>query len=418
MKKIILTLLFFLFFVKPVFATGDLSINEFSSASSTEWIELVNSNTTTAFDLTNYKLRVINGGTPVVKDLSGSVPKDGLLTFSYTSENIMPDAGATLQLLDASDTVVYSITYGSGADIPTAPTSSQSAYYAHLLGSWQIGTPTKGWCNGTLGGCPTVADIVTAMNADGVTTNLGTQEDMSRISGLYFEKEGKGRISFLNEMNFTDSDAMDWMQTLDSKINMSTVGTISLDADLIKNLMNTQATLTMYSLTLNDPEVLVNGAADTGGVVSGLSYNKSTGQLSFTAAHFTTFKAQDKATSSSSGGAAGPGAPSCNSTAPTNAPDLFQIRTTGKSAMIYFTPPIGNYDRFFIAYGTKPGVYPYGVEFTHDFYPYVIGYQINALKPGVKYYFTIRAGNNCMPGAWSNVMYARTNGATFHRVTQ
>lgn len=415
MKKIILTLLFSLFFVKPVFALpANPSIQEFSSASTSEWIELVNSSTST-IDLTGYKLRIIpQGGAPVDHDLTGSITKQSLLTFSYTAA--IRDAGAAIQLVNPSDEVLHQIIFGdyTGATL-TAPTSSQSASYNQTSMEWSVGSPTKGWCNSG-STCPTIADIVTQMGLGGVTTNLGDFTDYTHVTGLYFEKTGKGRITFASEMNFTNQDALSWMENLDSKINMNTAGTITLDADLIKNLMSTQATLTMYSLTLNDPEILVDGAADTGGVVSGLSYNKSTGQLSFTAAHFTTFKAQDKTTSSSSSSLNSINTPTCNSSTPSNAPDLFEVRRGKTSATLYFSPSNGPLDRYFIAYGNKSGEWKFGIEFPETLSNGVLKYTINHLKPNQKYFFTIRAGNNCMPGPWSNIMEVKSTSRTYYRV--
>jgi hypothetical protein len=251
------------------------------------------------------------------------------------------------------------------------------------------------------------------MSSNGVTTNLDSFSDYTHVTGLYFEKTGRGRITFQNEMNFTNQSALSWMQQLDSKINMNTVATITMDADLIKNLMNTQATLTMYNITLNDPEIYVDGAPDSGGVVSGLSYDRDAHTLTFTAAHFTTFNAREK-TVSSGGSPAPGGAPGCGSQKPEGSPDLFQIKTTGKTATLYFVPPRFRYDRFYIAYGNKPGEYPYGVEFSHSYYPYVIGYRINDLKANTRYYFSVRAGNGCMPGDWSNIMKVKTNSRTYH----
>lgn len=187
---------------------------------------------------------------------------------------------------------------GVGAShISGNPDSDQSV--ALISSSWTIDdTPTKGWCNDSTGGCPTINQITSAMAAGGVTTNLGNQADFSRIIGLYLEKTGYGKITFQKEMNFTDRDALTWLADLDGKIDLNTRVKIALDADLIANLVDTQAQLVMYGLTFNNPKVLVNGAEDTSGVTSGLSY--ANGTLTFNVAHFTTFTAAETSSSSSS----------------------------------------------------------------------------------------------------------------------
>jgi hypothetical protein len=390
---------------------GKAILSEFSSAATAEWVELLNTDQDNSINLSNCALK--DGSNNVIKSLSGTLPRGGFLTFNLDTASLV-DTGGIIRLTDASGTSLSAISYGTDTSITTitAPSSSQTGYYNLSTVSWATGDPTKGWCNLGTSGCPTIATIVSGMNSSGVKTNLAEMTDYSRVSGLYFQKsetndpEGTaiGKISFLSEMNFTDQDALSWMQDLGSNIDMSTKGTIGLNADLIKNLTATNATLTMYGLSLSNPEVLVDGATDTGGVVSGLSY--SGGNLTFTAAHFTTFKAQERSTSS---GTSSPTTPGCDNQAPDHSPDLFQIDTSKNNAKLFFTPVNNAVDQYYIAYGFTEGDERFGVKFDKGYYNGVIDYTINELAPNTNYYFRVRAGNGCATGSWSNWLRAKTD---------
>ncbi len=86
-----------------------------------------------------------------------------------------------------------------------------------------------------------------------------------------------------------------------------------------------------------------------------------------------------------------PTAPVCNFTQPPD-PQLVSVSRTGSSAQLTWTAvsPVTNYAIF---YGTKPGVYTFGVPNTGN----VTSFVINDLVPGVQYYFQVRAVNGCMP---------------------
>jgi hypothetical protein len=335
-----------------------------------------------------------------------------MLTFDLSTDAIT-NSGDCLVLLNSSDVGIHSISFGSGScgagnHLVGIPTSSETAGLTNGT-TWSVITsPSKGWCNDSYGGCPTISSIVSSINASGVTTNLGTQADYSRVSGLYFEKTNLGRIEFQNEMNFTDSDSLTWLSELDAKIDLGTLGKISLDADLIKNLVSTQAILTMKSLTFNDPEVLVDGAVDNSNVVSNLSYDKSSGTLTFDVAHFTVFTTREKSNSNNSTSSSGIGAPVCGNQNPIGTPDLFQINRKSNSATLYFTPVNNNTNNYYIAYSTDKNAEMHGVQFEQGFFPGVLNFTINQLKPGVNYYFKVRAGNGCATGNWSNILSSKS----------
>ena len=436
MKKLVfvfLLLLCFSFFavvvrISPVRANGDpvVMIDEFvaqPSAGGEEWIELLNPDQDTALSLSGWRLVIYQGTEPnytyfYSQDLSGSVPRGGFLTFATDNDTRIPDDGACLVIFRDESNSVYAVKYGSETCDPGADPSDatgvtieqgKSAYYNLDEQTWNsAASPTRGWCNPGSGECPTISTITTQMTNEGVATNLGDQGDFSRISGLYFLKseggENIGKITFLAEMNFTDRDALTWMQSLDSKLSISQ-GIISLDADLIKDLTDTQASLTMYSITLNSPKILVDGQTDTGGIVSGLSYNRTTHLVTFTAAHFTTFTVAEDTGSTSTSSTSAPG---CGDWPPLTAPKLFQIDTTENSATLYFMPVTDYVSYYFIAYGYKEGDWRFGTQFNSAQKIGVVNYTIKALAPSTTYYFTIRAGNGCAPGRWSNYISAKT----------
>lgn len=398
---------------------GKAILSEFSSAATTEWVELLNTDQNNSINLENCALK--DGSNNVIKSLSGTLPRGGFLTFNLDSGSLV-DAGGIIRLTDASSTSLSALSYGTDTSVTTitAPNSSQTGYYDVSGVAWATGSPTKGWCNPGTTGCPTIATIISGMNSTGVKTNLGEMSDYSRISGLYFQKSETndpngnpmGKITFLSEMNFTDIDALSWMQNMGTNIDMSTKGKIGLNAELIKNLTSTNASLTMYGLAYNDPTIDVtntDGTAGDSSIVSGLTYDKASGSLTFTAAHFTTFISKERPTTGSSSGGSSTLAPTCSKEAPNKSPDLFQIDTTKNTAKLFFTPVNNAVNQYYIAYGFTEGDERFGVKFDKGFYNGVIDYTINELAPNTNYYFKVRAGNDCATGNWSHWLVAKTD---------
>ena len=160
------------------------------------------------------------------------------------------------------------------------------------------GIPTGG--NRASVTCDAIAQMMqmeTAMNGDGVDTNLFDFTDWHHITGLYFETP-YGRIEFTNEIDFLSYEFMMFLQTILDRMDMS-AGEIRLDADIVNGLRNAGAVITMYNVPdFTEVEILVDGSEDTEGVVSGLHYDRATHTITFDAAHFTTFKAQEKGSGS------------------------------------------------------------------------------------------------------------------------
>ena len=132
------------------------------------------------------------------------------------------------------------------------------------------------------------------MASDGVTTNLFDEANWHHVDNLYFEKAGYGKIEFSKEIDFMSYNFMLFMESIRNKLNID-LNKIGLDADLVTSLKNAGAVLTMYNVSdFQDPTILVDDDVDTEGVVSGLTYDKTTKTITFNAAHFTTFTAVEK----------------------------------------------------------------------------------------------------------------------------
>ena len=101
-----------------------------------------------------------------------------------------------------------------------------------------------------------------------------------------------------------------------------------------------------------------------------------------------------------------PSDPTCTAEKPASAPDLFQIDPGADRLTLYFSPSSGQWDRYFVSYGTTSGSEEYGFEFTNSVTG-VVSVDVYALQSNTPYYFQVRAGNGCQPGDWSNELAAR-----------
>jgi len=111
--------------------------------------------------------------------------------------------------------------------------------------------------------------------------------------------------------------------------------------------------------------------------------------------------------SSSSSSSSNSSAPSCNDSAPSSSPNLFEIDTSFNSATLYISPVSGA-NKYAVIYGHSPTDERYGAEVSVSDVSGVIPIVINDLAPNTSYYFKVRAGNGCMPGPWGNQMKATT----------
>lgn len=74
---------------------------------------------------------------------------------------------------------------------------------------------------------------------------------------------------------------------------------------------------------------------------------------------------------------------------------------------MYFTP-ISGVDSYFIRYGTDNSANQYAASFAYSDTNGAIAYTINLLQPHTTYYFSVRGGNGCATGNWSNILSSTT----------
>ncbi|MFA5828720.1 MAG: hypothetical protein WC841_05180 [Candidatus Shapirobacteria bacterium] len=400
-------------------------VTEFNpTATSGQFVELINTSDY-PLSLAGCTLEVYSSTDTLLDtlDLAGTIPQTALLTNDIGS-TLYDTAGGKLVWKEGDGTVLYSVSYGtySGTQAndagATLPASTQSYQVdGHDSDAWSIASTTTGWCGAVgFGDCPARSAVATLLANGGITTNLADKPDWTKITGLYLEINGKGRIDFLSTMNFTDRYSLSWLPILSQKLDMNTTNQIGLDAEDIKALVDTNATLTMYGVNLNNPTIQVtntDGSSGDSGIVSGLSYDRSAQTLTFNAAHFTTFKAVETTSSSSSSTSSPPGPPICGDQVPASAPDLFQINTTSKTAKLFFTP-ISNTSQFYVSFSTKPTAEQHG-ELVTLHREGVQSHTIYYLKPNTTYYIKVRGQQGCMPGGWSTTMKFKTNSRRYFK---
>ena len=328
----------------------DVVISEFMShpSSGSEWVELLN-NTSSDIPLTGWKLTELTDPDaiqPLVPteveliSLSGTLPANGILVFDVSGLN---DPGDSIGLYNGA-TPVNRVTYGNvtnGSYMPnylqTAPSIGSSGRMEDYSAptTWNSGTPTKGWFNNAIAWTheqlagtgspsvpPTLASIASDLSSGNrVVTNMGSIENPSAATNLYFEKRtdvntpstALGKIAFAGPLNLTDKNTVDYLKLTGNKLDIEGNGTayakIGLNTyvsgtteSVFKNL---PATITMYGLSglggapnlivknnsgniipLGDPNYPAIGA-----VCVGCGFNS--GIFIFTTDHFTTFETED-----------------------------------------------------------------------------------------------------------------------------
>lgn len=108
------------------------------------------------------------------------------------------------------------------------------------------------------------------------------------------------------------------------------------------------------------------------------------------------------------GSSSGPSAPSCNDSPPTSAPDLFQIDTTHNTANLHFAPAARPITYYYLAFGYTEGDERFGATWQQGYSPGALQFKVNFLSPNSTYWFRIRGGNGCTPGAWSKWVKVQT----------
>ncbi|MCX6762375.1 MAG: hypothetical protein NT093_01180 [Candidatus Moranbacteria bacterium] len=144
------------------------------------------------------------------------------------------------------------------------------------------------------------SEMQSDMATEGVTSNLFSAPDWHHVENLYFEKNGMGKIQFTNTIDFMSYRFMTFMSIFPDTVQFND-GYISLNASMMGEMKSYGAQLTMYGLNFSQiPDIYVTDANGTmmhkatDSDVNAVSYNADTGELTFNATHFSSFKAVTK----------------------------------------------------------------------------------------------------------------------------
>lgn len=132
-----------------------------------------------------------------------------------------------------------------------------------------------------------------SMEQYGKTSNIWDMDDWHNVSGLYFMSAGEGRIDFERTLDFMSYRFQMFMQNLPNLLTFQN-GYISLNAEMVPELANYGAVLTMYGLDFSEtPDIYVDGVlADSSSL--GAVYDAAAGTLTFNASHFSSYRAVAK----------------------------------------------------------------------------------------------------------------------------
>jgi len=133
----------------------------------------------------------------------------------------------------------------------------------------------------------------TSMEQYGKTSNIWEMSDWHNVTGLYFESQGEGRIYFDRTIDFMSYRFQIFLQNFSNLVEMEN-GYISLNAEMVPDLKNYGAVLTMYNLGFTQsPDIYMNGVkADPTNL--GVVYDSGTGTLTLNASHFSSYRAIQK----------------------------------------------------------------------------------------------------------------------------
>lgn len=93
-------------------------------------------------------------------------------------------------------------------------------------------------------------------------------------------------------------------------------------------------------------------------------------------------------------------APACTAIKPGSAPIITNTLNGDNSVTLTWTKADNPVTKYLIAYGTSPGSIEYGNPDVGN--ADTTSYTVRGLSGGTRYYFKIKAINDCMPGDWSN----------------
>jgi len=108
------------------------------------------------------------------------------------------------------------------------------------------------------------------------------------------------------------------------------------------------------------------------------------------------FLSSSSSTTASSGWAA----PACTATKPASAPTITSAVSGENSVTLTWSKAGNPVTKYLVAYGTKSGSIEFGNPNVGN--ENTTSYTIKGLSGGIKYYFKVKAINDCTPGDWSN----------------
>src|SRR3989344_6275817 len=255
---------------------GDVIINEFSSASDTEWVELLNT-TDDPINLDGWTIQDLASPAESLSGL-GSIPAHGLVVFEIASGwlNDDPDPIETITIFDDGENPIHSINYGSGEEAAVSePDQEESAAFNTDEESWSVGEPTKGWFNdaGEEGKAPLLQDLDLVEDID---SNIGDLDNPSATpeeeGALYFGTED-GQVVFEQKLNLTDQAVVELLRSLAELMSMSYdeedsfSPVIYFDSELADALAAAGARIYMYNVEGLESQFEVIVKNDDGEVV-------------------------------------------------------------------------------------------------------------------------------------------------------
>jgi len=226
------------------------------------------------------------------------LPDEDDLFWQVTSSMSRPDdtvaCQAAINALPLADLINYAQQHAveSGEQMPNWTEEEQNQHAAEIRSQFTMI-------------CTMLAQMPAQMEADmtgeadgAVSTNLFGMSDWHHVTGLYFQKSGQGRISFTNTLDFLSYKFFRFMNNFDSMVEMND-GYISLNAAMLDDIKTYGAQLTMYGLNLGQtqPDIYVDGKLAGASDVSDITYDASAGTLTFTAKHFSSYRAVAKGAS-------------------------------------------------------------------------------------------------------------------------
>lgn len=219
------------------------------------------------------------------------LPAEDDLFWRVTSSMSRPDdmaaCQAAINAMPIADLITYAQQHAAenGEQTPTWTEEEQNQHATEIRSQFNMV-------------CTMLAQMPTEMQADmaleGVTSSLFSAPDWHNVSGLYFEKTGEGRITFTNNIDFLTYRFFRFMNNFDSMVKMED-GFISLNASMVTDIKNYGAQLTMFGLNFSEiPDIYVDGKKAGSGDVEGVAYDANEGSLTFTAKHWSSYRAVAK----------------------------------------------------------------------------------------------------------------------------